>query len=290
MTHYADGYWTSEDGLELHYRDYPGRDRSSRDDRPPVLCLPGLTRTARDFEGLAAHLAGEWRLICPEMRGRGDSDYPKDAESYKVPAYIADITALLAKLEVDRFVAVGTSLGGIMVMAMAMTAPDRIAGAVLNDIGPFLDPPGMRQIQDYAAQGRSFPTWMHAARWLEEVHGHGYPDHDIADWLRMAKRQMVLSGNGRILLDFDIRIGEASAELDPERQPDVWAGIDALSDKPVLVLRGELSELLSAATVTSMLERMPLAEAVVVPRVGHPPSLDEPEALAAIDALLARIG
>ena len=132
MSEFSDQYWTSRDGLKLHYRDYPGPGGA---ERAPVLCLPGLTRNARDFEKLAVALSGERRVLCPDMRGRGDSAYSKDSATYNPLQYVEDVTALLDEAGIPRFVAVGTSLGGLMTLVLAATAPQRIAGAVLNDVG-----------------------------------------------------------------------------------------------------------------------------------------------------------
>ena len=183
MTAYADRFWTSRDGLKLHYREYAGRE-----DRPPVICLPGLTRNARDFETLAERLAGEWRVLCPENRGRGDSAYAKDSATYNPLQYVQDLGALFEEAGIERFVAIGTSLGGLLTMIMAMTTPDKLAGAVLNDIGPEINPEGLERIRGYVGQARNFPTWMHAARALAESQGPAFPDFQISDWLAMAKR------------------------------------------------------------------------------------------------------
>ena len=286
MTKFEDCHWSSRDGLSLHYRDYPGRD-----DRPPIICLHGLTRNARDFAHLAERLSGEWRVLCPEMRGRGDSDYAKDSATYNVVQYVEDVAALLDEAGIGRFVIIGTSLGGLMAMVMAMSAPmaERIAGAVLNDVGPYVEPAGLERIRGYVGQGRSFPTWMHAARAMEEAHGQAYPDFQISDWLDFAKRIMTVSSNGRILFDYDTKIAEPFAELDMDNQPDLWPGLEALADKPVLLLRGALSDLLSTETLAGMARRLPRAEAVTIERVGHAPTLNETEAVAAIDRFLARI-
>lgn len=288
MTEFQDCYWQSRDGLRLHYRDYAGRD-----DRPPVLCLPGLTRNARDFGALAARLnsadGGGWRVICPEMRGRGDSAYAKDAATYNPLQYVQDLGDLLEQAEIDRFVVIGTSLGGLMAMVMAMTIPQRIAGAVLNDIGPVIEPGGLERIRDYVGQGRSFPTWMHAARGLEETQAKAYPDYKVSDWLAMAKRIMTLSSNGRIVFDYDMKIAEPFDQPGGEAGVDMWPGIDGLADKPVLFLRGELSDILSAETLAAMQARLPAAEVLTIARTGHAPTLEEVEALAAIDRLLARV-
>jgi pimeloyl-ACP methyl ester carboxylesterase len=285
MTDYADCHWTSRDGLKLHYRDYPGRA-----DRPPVVCLHALTRNARDFARTAERLAGEWRVICPEMRGRGDSAYAKDASTYNPFQYADDMNFLFEQAGIARYVVIGTSLGGLMTMILAMNAPERIAAAALNDIGPVLEPAGLERIRSYVGQGRSFPTWMHAARALEESQGMAHPDFAVGDWLEMAKRIMTVSSNGRIVFDYDMKIAEPFARLDPAVQPDLWPGIDNLAGKPVLLLRGALSDVLSETTLTGMAERLPDAEVVTLPRVGHAPTLDEPEAVAAIDRLLARVG
>jgi pimeloyl-ACP methyl ester carboxylesterase len=284
MSEYADCHWTSRDGLKLHYRDYPGRD-----DRPPVVCLPGLTRNARDFESLANRLAGEWRVLCPEMRGRGDSDYARDSATYTPAQYVEDMDALFEAAGIGRFVSIGTSLGALMTMTMAMAAPERIAAAVLNDAGPRLEPAGVERIKGYVGLGRSFPTWMHAARAIEEMQGKAHPDFDISDWLRAAKRLMVLSSNDRIVFDYDMKIAEPLAQFDAAAQADLWPGIDGLAGKPVLIVRGALSDMLSEETLAAMLARLPDAAAATVPRVGHAPTLDEPEAVTAIERLLARV-
>ena len=284
MTQYEDRFWSSHDGLRLHYRDYAGRD-----DRPPVICLPGLTRNARDFEDLALRLAGEWRVLCPDMRGRGDSAYAKDSATYSPIQYVQDVQALLAEAEITRFVAIGTSLGGLMTMILAAMAPGLVVGAVLNDIGPEIEAAGLERIRDYVGQGRSFPTWMHAARALEEAQSAIFPEFGIADWLRMSKRVMTLGQNGRIVFDYDMKIAEPFQKPGGEAGVDLWPAFEALADVPLLCLRGELSDLFSPAVMVRMGESAKQAELVTIPQVGHAPTLDEPEAVAAIDRLLARI-
>jgi pimeloyl-ACP methyl ester carboxylesterase len=284
MSDYSDGFWQSRDGLKLHYRDYPGPSGLA-----PVICLHGLTRNARDFANLAARISGERRVICPEMRGRGDSGYAKDASTYVPMQYVEDLKLLLEQSGIDRFVAIGTSLGGIMTMLAALEMPERIAGAVINDVGPVLAPEGLRRIASYVGQGRTFPTWMHAARALEEGHRAAYPDFHIHDWLAMAKRLMTLSSNGRMVFDYDMKIAEPFASIDPDGQHELWDGIDALAGRPLLFLRGALSDILSEPTFESMKRHLPEAEFLTIPNVGHAPTLDEPDAVAAIDRVLARV-
>jgi pimeloyl-ACP methyl ester carboxylesterase len=285
---WADCYWTSRDGLKLHYRDYPAKAGLGREDRPVLLCLPGLTRNARDFENLALRLADDWRVISPEMRGRGDSAYARDSSTYNPFQYVDDINHLIEQAKIARYVAIGTSLGGLMTMILAMNAPERIVGAALNDIGPVLEAGGLARIGGYVGQGRSFPTWMHAARAIEETQGVAYPLYGIDDWLAMAKRLMVLSSNGRIVFDYDMKIAEPLQRAGGLPVPDLWPGIENLAGKPVLLLRGALSDLLSPATLGQMQAALPGAEAVTVAEVGHAPTLDEPDASAAIERLLVR--
>ena len=284
---YGTGVWTSADGLTLRYRDYPGRP-DALGNHPAILCIPGLTRNCRDFEPVAEAFAGEWRVICADLRGRGQSDYAKDAGTYMPLQYMADIAALLDQAALDRVVLMGTSLGGIVIMLLAMTAPERIAGAVLNDVGPEIEAAGLTRIRDYVGQGRSFPTWMHAARGLREQGGVAHPDYALADWLRLAKRLMCVGPGGRIAFDYDMKIAEPF-QAPPGDPADMWPALRALGGRPVLAIRGELSDILSAATLDRMGREVPGLETVTIPRTGHAPTLEEPQAQAAIARLLARV-
>ena len=280
---YEDRYWTSDDGLTLHYRNYPGPEGAGK---LPVLCMHGLTRNARDFASLAEDLAVTRRVIVTEMRGRGMSDYAKDSDSYSPVTYVADVEKLLAEQGIDRFIAIGTSMGGLMTMLMAPAKPGRIAAVVMNDIGPELNPAGIGRISGYVGQGRSYPTWVHAARGLAEAHGAAFPDFDLDQWLEMAKRTMVVTQNGRISFDYDMAIAEPFARPGNAAPPNLWPAFDALKGVPMLLVRGALSDLLSEETVKQMGTRNPAMRAITVPRVGHAPTLDEPEVRSAIHALL----
>ncbi len=283
---YTDRNWLSADGLTLHLRDY-----GEATARPPVICLHGLTRNARDFERLAPYMAGRgWRVLVPEMRGRGESEYAPDPASYQIGTYVADLLALLEAESIEKFVAIGTSMGGLMAMLLAQLQPDRVAGALLNDIGPVLDAEELEAIKAYVGQGRSFPTWMHAARSLEEVHGAAFPAYDTKEWVAMAKRTLTLCNNGRIAFDYDMKIAEPIlAADDAAAPPDLWPAFEALTGKPLALVRGALSQLLTPAGFAEMQRRAPGATAVTVPHVGHAPTLDEPEARAAVDTLLMQI-
>jgi pimeloyl-ACP methyl ester carboxylesterase len=280
---YSDGYWWSKDGLRLHYRDYPGSA-----DKPPVLCFPGLTRNARDYAPLAERLAGERRVILVEFRGRGESAYAKDPMSYVPLTYLQDVEALLVELGIERLVAVGTSLGGLVTMLLAATDGGKLAGVVLNDVGPEIDQAGLARIRTYVGKAVWHPTWMHAARAVAEGNADVYPDYGIEDWLRMAKRLYRVNSSGRIVLDYDMKIAEPFRVPGNEAGPDMWPTIDALKGKPVLIVRGERSDILSAETAAKMIARVKGAELVTVAGVGHAPTLDEPEAVAAIERLLGK--
>lgn len=281
---WSDRSWSSADGLTLRFRDYPGRNV-----RPPIVALHGLTRNARDASSLAERLSGDWRVIVPEMRGRGMSDYAKDPRTYNPLQYVEDLKRMLDQEAIDRFIAIGTSLGGLITMLLALEQPERIAGAVLVDVGPEIDPHGIARIREYVGQGGSYPTWIHAARALEEIHAGAHPDYSLEDWLAMAKRLMILGANGRIAYDYDMGIAEPFQSTEGVAPTDLWPAFEALRGRPLTIVRGELSTILSEATSNEMLRRLPEAELVTVPRTGHAPTLAEPEAMAGIERLLAKI-
>ena len=281
-----DGFWNAADGTRLHFRDSPG----GVEGQPAILCLHGLTRNARDFTNLARRLAGAWRVVALDFRGRGESAAAKDPSSYVPLAYVDDVEGLLAALGIPRVVAFGTSLGGIVTMLLAARDGQRIAGALLNDVGPELDPVGLARIRGYLGKAAWHPTWMHAARALAESNGDVHPDFTIEDWLGMAKRLYRLNAAGRIVLDYDMKIAEPFRVPGNEAAPDMWPVFDALGGRPVLIVRGATSDILPAAAATKMRDRLGIdAELVTIPRTGHAPTLDEPEAVAAIDRLLARV-
>lgn len=280
MAAYEDGYWMSADGLKLHYRLYPG-DESLL----PVLCFPGLTRNARDYDALAARLAGRRQVIAVEFRGRGRSEYAKDPMTYVPATYVADVQALLAERGIGRFVAIGTSLGGIVTMLLAQAGAP-IAAALLNDVGPEIEAAGLSRIRGYVGKGSSCPTWMHAARTLAEGNGDVYPDWEIEDWLAMAKRLYRLTSSGRIVLDYDLKIAEPFRTPGNEAGADMWAALSALRDTPTLIVRGGRSDVLSQPVGERMLAALDQAELVTLPGVGHAPTLAEEPLRDAIDRLL----
>lgn len=273
-------YYTSFDGLKLHYRDYTG----PADAPFTIICIPGLTRNARDFEDLAPHLARTYRVLCVELRGRGQSEYAKDPATYVPPTYIRDIDALITALGVSQVALIGTSLGGIISMILGGVVPYKLLGVVLNDIGPELDPAGLARIASYVGKSKPITTWDEAAAAVEALDRVVFPGYTAADWQRMARRRFRQEENGAFRPDYDLNIskpfsGSAAAV-------NLWPFFLAMREIPVLSIRGETSDLFSPEIFARMKREMPALTQVIVPRHGHAPYLDEPEALQAIDAFL----
>ena len=280
---WTERYWDSADGLRLFYRDYPGPA-----DRPPIVCLHGLTRNSRDFADFAEQFAGRGRVIAPDFRGRGSSQWDPQPERYKPPVYAADILRLLDQLDIARAIFVGTSLGGLVTMVIAAIAPGRIAATVLNDIGPELDPVGLGRISDYVGKPVRYASWHEAAAALAEFQGMTHPDYTARDWERYARR-IARQGEGAIELDYDMAIADNFRLGHGKPAPDAWPYYRALAGASLLIVRGELSDLLSASSAREMVDAHPDAELVTVPNVGHPPDLDEPIAAAALERFLNRV-
>ena len=277
---YEDRYFTVRDGLKLHYRDYPG-DKS----RPPILCLPGLTRNSRDFAEFAEQYSPRFRVLALDFRGRGMSDYDPVPARYLPPTYAYDVLELFDQLEIPPAIFVGTSLGGLVTMAVAVFAQQRIAAAVLNDVGPELTPVGIERIKSYVGSGKRFQSWDEVGQAVAANNG-GFENYTHDDWVRMAKRNC-REENGEIVFDYDMAIAEPFSAAGPTPEIDAWPFFAALAQKPLLVIRGATSDLLSAEALEKMHAAAPAMKSAVVSGVGHAPDLSEPEAVAAIDAFLA---
>jgi pimeloyl-ACP methyl ester carboxylesterase len=280
----------SADGLTLMARDYAAR---GGEGRLPVVCLHGLTRNSRDFEAVAPWIAARGRrVIVPDVRGRGRSDYAPDPATYQPAAYVADVVAMLDALGEARAVVVGTSMGGLIAMAMAALAPSRLAGAALNDVGPKLRPEGLARIASYAGQAPTVTDWAGAAEYARRINAAAFPGYGAADWAAFARRIFREGEPGRPELDYDPNImqpmREAAASGAPP--PDLWPLFEALTrDRPVLLVRGALSDLLGAEGAAEMRARAPRMAYAEVPGVGHAPMLTEPEAQAALGGFLDRL-
>jgi len=281
---WTNGWFWSRDGLRLHYREMPGPI-----DRPALLCLPGLTRNSADFEALAQRLAGQWRVIAVDLRGRGESAWPRDSLTYVPLTYLLDLRLLIEAAGLNRFVVLGSSLGGALALQLTTGHRAAMAGVILNDFGPFVEPAGLARLRANVGRVGNWPTWIHAARDLAQRNAASYPDWQLADWLALAKRLCRLSAAGRVVFDYDPRIAEPFRLPHGDAGTDLWLAFESLAGLPVLSLRGANSDLLSSATQAAMQARLPQMRVVEVPRVGHAPLLDEPVAITAIDNLLADV-
>jgi pimeloyl-ACP methyl ester carboxylesterase len=281
---WQDGWWRSADGLTLHYRDYPGDPA-----RAPVLCIPGLTRNARDFARLAMELAGTRRVIVVELRGRGKSERSADPMTYVPPVYLRDVALLLGELALPKVAIFGTSLGGLLAMLLAATEPHLLAGVLLNDIGPVIEPAGLARIRSYVGGDARWSGWQEAALAQAAVHGPAYPLYSDGDWRAMAERLCVADPEVGITTDYDPAIALPFDVPAPDPPLDLWPAFQALAGLPGLIVRGAISDILSMATADEMVRRVPSFDLVTVPATGHAPTLDEPEATEAIHHLLARI-
>lgn len=281
---YRDRYWPAADGLMLHARDYRAADGLAR---LPVICLHGLTRNASDFEALAPWLAQrQRRVLAVDVRGRGLSAWDPNAD-YRIPRYADDVVRLMAALGIARAMFVGTSMGGLITMELAATRPDLIAGAVINDVGPVLGAAGLARIGAYVGRAPVVETWEDAAAYVRLQNEQALPHYGAADWAAMAHR-LFCARDGRVVLNYDPDISrpfaDAPASVDPWQR---WAAL--VEGRPVLVLRGGISDLLDADVAAAMVADQPQAMLREVPGVGHAPMLDEPAARAAIEDFLARV-
>jgi pimeloyl-ACP methyl ester carboxylesterase len=282
-TGHEDRYMVVRDGLRLHYRDYPGAEG-----RPPLLCLHGLTRNSRDFADLAERYSPRFRVLALDFRGRGSSDYDPLPMRYNPLTYASDVLELLDSNGIDQAVFVGTSLGGLVTMTMAAMAPQRIAATILNDVGPHVDAAGIDRILSYVGKDRRFKSWDEAADAIAANYGASFDLYTHEDWVKMAKRNC-REEKGEIRFDYDMAIAEPFKASGPTPKVDMWPLFQALARKPLLVVRGAKSDLLTAATVARMQEVASDAKFALVEAVGHAPELNEPEAVVAIDAFLSSL-
>jgi pimeloyl-ACP methyl ester carboxylesterase len=281
---FEDRYFRVGDGLRLHYRDYPGPAG-----KPPLLCLHGLTRNTRDWADFGARYSPRHRVLALDFRGRAESDYDPVPARYSPMTYAADVIEMLDQLGIGEAVFVGTSLGGLVTMIIAATAPNRIRAAILNDVGPDVDPAGIDRILTYVGKDVRFKSWDDAANAIASNYGASFERFTHDDWVTMAKRNC-REDNGEIRFDYDMAIAEPFKTAGPTPDVDLWPLFAALASKPLLVVRGAKSDLLTAETAGKMAAVAPAMKLAVIPGVGHAPELSEPEAIRAIDDFLDSLG
>ncbi len=288
-TAFAERRWTTADGLTLFARDYaPGGGVA----RLPVIAIHGLTRNSADFSGIAPLIAASGRrVLAVDVRGRGRSDRATDPMAYTPDVYAKDVQALMHQSGVERAVFLGTSMGGLITMALAGQASKKVAAAILNDIGPEVSPEGLMRISAYSGQPADTPTWVEATEYVKRTNGIAFPHYTDADWQAFARRVFREGTEGSPVLDYDpdiaVPIRAAGAKA---LAPNLWPMFRSLARRrPTLLVRGETSDLLSAAIAAKMKKAAPDMDYAEVPGVGHAPMLDEPEAKAAIFEFLAGV-
>jgi pimeloyl-ACP methyl ester carboxylesterase len=289
MIAFADRRWTSADGLSLYARDYAP---ASGPAKLPVIAIHGLTRNSADFEGVAPLIAASGRrVLAVDVRGRGRSDRAPDPMTYQPATYAQDVLALLSQAGIERAIFLGTSMGGLITMAVAAIRSKVIAGAIINDVGPEVAKEGLARIAAYTGQPVDTPTWADAAAYAKRTNAVALPHYTDADWAAFARRVFTEGPDGAPILNYDpdimvpIRAAGTKALV-----PNLWPMFGRLAKgRPVLLVRGETSDLLSPEIAAKMRKRAPRMDYVEVPGIGHAPMLDEAEAKAAIFPFLGEL-
>lgn len=265
----------TSDGLTLYYED--------TGEGLPLLCLAGLTRTTRDFDYVTPHLPN-CRLIKLDYRGRGQSDWDKEWKNYTLPVECRDVLELLAHLSVAQVAVLGTSRGGLNAMGLAMSAPDVLLGAALNDVGPEIDAEGLEFIMGYLGRNPTPKTHEAAASAMARLY-RGFHDVPMERWLNEARMHYTQTDEG-LQITYDPHLRTAMETQSEQEMPDLWPYFDALVNKPLALIWGENSDLLKEPTVQEMQRRCPDMVLGRVPGRGHIPFLDEPESVAALNTWL----
>ncbi len=289
MSTFTDLSYTSADGLALYARDYAA---ASGPARLPVICIHGLTRNAADFDELAPWIAGQGRrVIAMDVRGRGRSARDPDPSHYNPLVYAGDVIKLARDLGIERAVFVGTSMGGLITMTLALRRLRLIAAAVLNDIGPIISTKGLARIANYAGKDCTLASWDDAANYMRDINQLAFPANDKDEWTKWAHRAFVENDQGQLVLRYDpnIALPMQSGKL----KATSWMGRMAFRrlarNRPVLLVRGALSDLVEDEQAGYMRRAAPAMQYAVVPNVGHAPMLTEAPAREAIAQFLAQV-
>jgi pimeloyl-ACP methyl ester carboxylesterase len=248
--------------------------------RDVLICVHGLARSSRDFDDLARALDGQFRVVCPDIAGRGDSDRLADPMLYVVPQYVADMVTLIGRLDVETVSWVGTSMGGLIGMALAAQTGTPVKRLVLNDVGPVLARASLERIAAYIGQTPVFPSIEKAEEYLRAILASFGP-HSDAQWRFLTETWLRKDPDGGFRAHYDPRIAEPFRAAMPAKDMELWPVYDAVRC-PTLVLRGELSDLLSRDTTVQMARRGPKAQVVEIKGVGHAPTLMHADQIAPV--------
>ncbi len=271
---YEDFFYSAQDGLKLHARIYGQRGGPGL----PVICLPGLSRNARDFHELALLLSQregkERQVICFDYRGRGQSDYDRNWQNYTVPTESADIIAGLTALGIEHGAFIGTSRGGLIIMVLAAMRPALLKKVVLNDVGPVIEGDGLVQIRSYLTRAPKPQNWAEAADIIKNTSAAFFPAIDDHGWERAA-RSIFRDENGKPVPDYDLKLIKTLTSIDLNNPlPVLWPQFAGLGKVPLMAIRGANSKLLSSNTLKEMEKQHPGMESVTVEGQGHAPFLE----------------
>lgn len=289
MSTFTETSFTSTDGLRLYARDYAP---ASGQARLPVICIHGLTRNSADFDEVAPMLAARGRrVLAVDVRGRGHSAYDPDPKHYNPMVYAGDIIKLAHDLGIARANFIGTSMGGLITMTLAMRRPSLIAAAVLNDVGPVLSLRGLERIAAYAGRGEGFGSWAEAASYTRSINVSSFPSNTDADWDKWARRAFTETAPGQLVMRYDpnIAVPIRTGKIKPTSLIARYAFRRLARHRPLMLVHGALSDLVEQEQVKQMRAMAPGLECCLVPGVGHAPMLTEPEAQAALFAFFDRV-
>ena len=282
MRRFSDFYYQVPDGLTLYARDYPGPD----DRAGCVLLMHGLTRNSRDFDVLADRLSGHFRVLVPEQRGRGRSEWDSQPDRYGIPTYVNDMFELLEAVGEDHVAAVGTSMGGLMAMVMNAMRPGVFTHVVLNDIGPELSKEGLDRISGYVGQGGIISTWEEAVAYNRAINAVAFPSLSDQQWGDFT-RQLFGERNGAPFLDYDPAISQAvRSDEGSALPPDLWSVYAQLESQPLMLIRGAISDLLDTDIKDRMIHSVPDLLYLEVADVGHAPMLIDDAVTEALEKFL----
>ena len=286
---YVERWWQSRDGLKLFARDYAP---TAGPARCPVICIHGLTRNYTDFEDLAPWIAAQGRrVLAVDVRGRGRSAYDPDPTHYNPVTYAQDIQKLTADLGIARAVFIGTSMGGIITMTLALKRLSLIAAAILNDVGPAISQKGLTRIAGYVGKGKPVSSWEEAAAYIKGINEIAFPDNTMDDWATWARRSFSENNQGELVLQYDPNIAQAiqKGKLKASSLIAKLAFRRLARNRPTLLVRGGLSDIIEQEQVDQMRAAAPTMKYVEVPRVGHAPMMMETEAQTAIHEFLLQV-